>query len=44
MLHDAGVRTGIDLSKLIDVSRGFEKYMGLNFPAAVSHLTGAYCR
>jgi len=44
MLHDAGVRTGIDLSKLIDVSRSFEKHMGLIFPAAVSHLTGAYCR
>jgi len=44
MLHDAGVWTGVDLEKLIDVSRGFEKHMGLTFPAAVSHLTGAYCR
>ncbi len=44
MLHDAGVRTGIDLKKLIEVSRGFEKHMGLTFPAAVSHLTGAFCR
>jgi hydroxymethylglutaryl-CoA lyase len=44
MLHDAGIRTGIDLGKLIDVSQGFEKHMGLVFPAAVSHLTGAYSR
>lgn len=44
MLHDAGVRTGIDLKKLIEVSQGFEKHMGLVFPAAVSHLTGAFCR
>jgi len=41
MLHDAGVNTGIDLGKLIDVSLGFEKYMGQVFPAAVSHLGGA---
>jgi len=41
MLHDAGVDTGIDLGKLIDVSLGFEKHMGQVFPAAVSHLKGA---
>ena len=44
MLHDAGVETGIDLEKLVEASRGFEKQMGITFPAAVSHLTGAYCR
>jgi hydroxymethylglutaryl-CoA lyase len=41
LLHDAGVRTGIDLEALIDVSLGFEKHMGQVFPAAVSHLAGA---
>jgi hydroxymethylglutaryl-CoA lyase len=41
MLHDAGVETGIDLEKLINVSLGFEKHMGQVFPAAVSHLKGA---
>lgn len=44
MLHDAGVRTGVDLEKLIEVSRGFERKTGFTFPSAVSHLTGAYGR
>lgn len=43
LLHDAGVRTEIDLQQLIDVSLSFEKYMGQVFPAAVSHLAGT-CR
>lgn len=41
MLHDAGVRTGIDLEKLIEVSRGFERQTGFTFPSAVSRLTSA---
>jgi hydroxymethylglutaryl-CoA lyase len=41
LLNDAGVRTGIDLEALIDVSLGCEKHMGQVFPAAVSHLAGA---
>ena len=44
MLGDAGIGTGIDLKKLVDASLSFEKYMGQTFPAAVSHLAGAYRR
>lgn len=42
MLHEAGVKTGINLEKLIEVSLRFEHYMGQTFPAMVSHLT--HCR
>ena len=38
MLHESGIKTGIDLDKLIDTSLRFEQYMGQTFPAAVSHL------
>lgn len=38
MLHEMGIRTGIDLEKLIDSSLDFEKVIGQVFPAAVSHL------
>jgi hypothetical protein len=38
MLNEAGVKTGIDLDKLIETSLQFEQYMGQTFPAVVSHL------
>ncbi len=38
MLHESGIKTGIDLDKLIDTSLCFEQYMGQTFPAAVLHL------
>jgi len=39
MLHEAGMKTGIRLDKLVKVSQRFEHFMGQTFPAAVSHLT-----
>lgn len=39
MLHESGIKTGIDLDKLIRASLRFEQYMGQKFPAAVSHLS-----
>jgi hydroxymethylglutaryl-CoA lyase len=39
MLHETGVKTGIDLDMLIEASQRFERYMGQTFPAMVSHLT-----
>ncbi len=38
MLHETGMKTGINLDKLIEASRRFEQYMGQTFPATVSHL------
>jgi len=39
MLHETGVKTGINLDMLIEASLQFERYMGQKFPAMVSHLT-----
>ena len=39
MLHETGVKTGIDLDMLIEASQRLEHYMGQTFPAMVSHLT-----
>jgi hydroxymethylglutaryl-CoA lyase len=39
MLHESGIKTGINLDKLIHTSLRFEHYMGQTFPAAVSHLS-----
>ena len=39
MLHEIGVKTGINLDKLTEASLRFEYYMGQTFPATVSHLT-----
>lgn len=39
MLHETGMKTGINLSMLINASRRLEHYMGQAFPAVVSHLT-----
>ncbi len=44
LLHDAGLRTGIDLEGLIAVSLDFEKHMGQVFPSAVSHLADVCSR
>jgi len=38
MLNEAGVKTGINLDKLIETSLQFEQYMGQKFTATVSHL------
>ena len=40
MLEDMGIKTGVDLDRLIEVSLGFEKFFGQVFPAMVSHLKG----
>jgi hydroxymethylglutaryl-CoA lyase len=42
MLHEAGVKTGIDLDMLIETSLQFEHYMGRKFPAMLSHLTRSH--
>jgi hydroxymethylglutaryl-CoA lyase len=42
MLHETGVKTGINLEMLIEASLHFERYMGQKFPAMVSHLTGSH--
>jgi len=39
MLHESGMKTGIDFEKLIHTSLRFEQYMGQRFPATVSHLS-----
>jgi len=39
ILNETGVKTGINLDKLIEASLRFELYMGQTFPATVSHLT-----
>jgi len=39
MLHETGVKTGINLNMLIEASLRFERYMGQTFPAMVPHLT-----
>jgi hydroxymethylglutaryl-CoA lyase len=39
MLHETGVKTGIEIDMLIEASQRFEHYMGQTFPAMVSHLT-----
>ena len=42
MLHEMGVKTGINLDMLIEASLQFERYMGQKFPAMVSHLTRSH--
>ena len=42
MLHEMGVKTGINLDMLIETSLQFERYMGQTFPSMVSHLTRSY--
>jgi hydroxymethylglutaryl-CoA lyase len=42
MLHETGVKTGINLDMLIEASLQFERYMGQKFPAMVSHLTQSH--
>ncbi len=43
MLHSMGIRTGIDLDRLNEASRGFEKVMGKSFPALLSHIGSTLC-
>lgn len=38
MLHEIGIPTGIDINRLIETSRDFEKAMGKEFPAMMTHL------
>ena len=38
MLHGMGLKTGIDLDRLIETSLRFEGVMGQTFPAALTHL------
>ncbi len=42
MLHETGMKTGINLDMLIEASLRFERYMGQKFPAMVSHLTRSH--
>jgi len=43
MLHSMGLKTGIDLDRLVETSRRFEKVMGQTFPAALTHLKKPGC-
>jgi hydroxymethylglutaryl-CoA lyase len=38
LLHSMGLKTGIDLERLVEASRRFETVMGQIFPAALTHL------
>ena len=40
MLEDMGIKTGVDLDQLIEVSLSFEKFFGKEFPAVISRLEG----
>ncbi len=39
MLHEIGIKTSIDLNSLIETSLNFERFMGKEFPAIITHLT-----
>jgi hydroxymethylglutaryl-CoA lyase len=44
MLHEIGIKTGIDMDRLIAVSREFEDVMEKEFPAVITRLdTTVYC-
>jgi len=43
MLHESGIKTGINRDKIIEASLRFEQYMGQTFPAVVSHLSPCPC-
>jgi hydroxymethylglutaryl-CoA lyase len=43
MLHSMGLKTGIDLTRLVETSLRFEKAMGQEFPAALTHLKKPSC-
>ena len=40
MLHEMKIETGINLNSLIETSLNFERFMGKEFPAIVTHLKG----
>jgi hydroxymethylglutaryl-CoA lyase len=43
MLHEMGLKTGIELDRLIETSLRFEKQIGQAFPAALTHLKIPRC-
>jgi len=43
MLHSIGLKTGIDLGRLVEASRGFERTMGQSFPALLTHIQPSPC-
>jgi hydroxymethylglutaryl-CoA lyase len=43
MVHEMGLKTGIDLDRLIGTSLRFENLMGQTFPAAITHLRKPGC-
>jgi len=43
MIHSMGLKTGIDLDRLVETSLRFEKVMGQTFPAALTHLKKPGC-
>ena len=43
MIHEMGLKTGIDLDRLVETSLRFEKVMGQAFPAVLSHLKPSDC-
>ena len=43
MLHEMGLKTGIELHRLVETSLRFEKVMGQTFPAALTHLKIPRC-
>jgi hydroxymethylglutaryl-CoA lyase len=43
MIHEMGLKTGIDLERLVGMSLRFEKLMGQAFPAALIHLKKPGC-
>ena len=43
MIHKMGLKTGIDLDRLIEASLRLEKVMGQTFPAVMTHLKKPGC-
>jgi hydroxymethylglutaryl-CoA lyase len=43
LLHETGLKTGINLENLIDVSLAFERAVGRKLPGVISHLSGESC-
>jgi hydroxymethylglutaryl-CoA lyase len=43
MLHSMGLKTGIDLDRLVETSLRFEMVMGQTFPAALTHFKKPGC-
>ena len=43
MLHSMGLKTGVDLGRLVEASLGFERTMGQAFPALLSRIRPSPC-